>query len=302
MLALGASAKYLSLSYGSDAYTALDPVFGNGYTRSGISADAGILFMPLPRLTFGYSRMNILSADMGLRENAAVPAIERAGVSYAEETALSTLEATRIEGQLRFAAGIEKYFAQKLVCLRLGFGWGDREYRKVTAGLGLAVQQLSIGYAWDYPLSGIRDVSGTHYVTIGFSFGGEQAGARHSVAEQPVRPTLPQEITASPVPVSADAESSREDVVLSTPAPIVPVVSESSAAVPSVTAKKEPRQVERKAAAKTHITHTVAGGETLPALAEKYYGARASWTRIYEANKDKVEKGSLKPGDVLIIP
>jgi nucleoid-associated protein YgaU len=48
--------------------------------------------------------------------------------------------------------------------------------------------------------------------------------------------------------------------------------------------------------------HKTAAGESLPSLAEKYYGNRSRWTDIYEANKDKIEKGSLQPGHILIIP
>lgn len=50
-------------------------------------------------------------------------------------------------------------------------------------------------------------------------------------------------------------------------------------------------------------SHTVEAGDTLRSLAEKYYDDPGEWIRIYEANKDTIEdKGSLKEGQILIIP
>jgi nucleoid-associated protein YgaU len=48
--------------------------------------------------------------------------------------------------------------------------------------------------------------------------------------------------------------------------------------------------------------HKVIYGDTLPSLAEKYYGDKSRWLDIYEANTDKIEKGSLQEGQILIIP
>ncbi len=48
--------------------------------------------------------------------------------------------------------------------------------------------------------------------------------------------------------------------------------------------------------------HTVVAGDTLPKLAEKYYGDSTKWKIIYDANKDKIPRGQLIPGTVLEIP
>ena len=50
-------------------------------------------------------------------------------------------------------------------------------------------------------------------------------------------------------------------------------------------------------------THTVVAGDTLYALAEKYYGDGMKWKKIYDANKDKMSKPEdLKVGTALTIP
>lgn len=50
-------------------------------------------------------------------------------------------------------------------------------------------------------------------------------------------------------------------------------------------------------------THTVKKGDTLWALAAKYYGSGAQYTKIYNANKDKISNPNLiYVGQVLTIP
>lgn len=50
-------------------------------------------------------------------------------------------------------------------------------------------------------------------------------------------------------------------------------------------------------------THTVVKGDTLWAIAKKYYGSGSQYTKIYEANKDKIKNPNLiYPGQVFTIP
>ena len=51
-------------------------------------------------------------------------------------------------------------------------------------------------------------------------------------------------------------------------------------------------------------THTVATGETLSAIAERYLGSKGAWKRLYEANKDAIgsDPAKLKVGTKLVIP
>ncbi len=61
---------------------------------------------------------------------------------------------------------------------------------------------------------------------------------------------------------------------------------------------------EREAStAPTAKTHTVKAGDTLWALASKYYGAGAQYTKIFNANKDKISNPNLiYVGQVFTIP
>lgn len=50
-------------------------------------------------------------------------------------------------------------------------------------------------------------------------------------------------------------------------------------------------------------SHTVQRGETLSEIAQRYYGTRSAWTKIYRANAEKVpDKNRLLVGVVLTIP
>lgn len=54
----------------------------------------------------------------------------------------------------------------------------------------------------------------------------------------------------------------------------------------------------------TGSTHTVASGETLSAIAERYLGSKGAWKRLYDANKDAIgsDPAKLKVGTKLVIP
>jgi len=54
---------------------------------------------------------------------------------------------------------------------------------------------------------------------------------------------------------------------------------------------------------KSNGTHVVQPGDTLWAIAKKYYGNGAQYTKIYNANKDKIKNPNLiYPGQKLVIP
>jgi len=73
-----------------------------------------------------------------------------------------------------------------------------------------------------------------------------------------------------------------------------------SAAQPQTVAVEKERDASTAPAAKTH---TVVKGDTLWALAAKYYGSGAQYTKIYEANTDKLSNpNSIRVGQVLTIP
>ncbi len=51
------------------------------------------------------------------------------------------------------------------------------------------------------------------------------------------------------------------------------------------------------------VSYTVQKDDTLQKIAKKFYGSYGKWTRVYEANKDKLKNPNfVRPGTVLTIP
>ncbi len=386
-LRAGAAAKMLTVSYGHDGYTDLDPVFAGGMSRSAMDADLGIIWQATGKISFAYTRNNLLGADLGLAETAPVTARDIVALGYREEDFTFDLEDQQGGLENRVVIGIEKLLIDHLLALRLGFGSGNRDYRKVSTGFGFNMKQFSIDYAFEYPLSGIEGTSGTHYLTICTHFGAHQTPAVEQCkiicepktpvpvpapqipaqAElqkpvcQEVKPVPVEKTVVTPAPetymgsgklqllnmlqlqqfavapsttpvVQPPAVSSAAVV----PAPInavaqstAPANTEIKAVVPDaaeedteepaaiqkipkakpaiekpspVDDELRPRTLNGQAPGKYTAIHRVVYGDSLPSLAEKYYHAKARWVDIYEANKDKIEKGTLQAGQILIIP
>ena len=54
---------------------------------------------------------------------------------------------------------------------------------------------------------------------------------------------------------------------------------------------------------KSHKVYAVKKGDNLSSIAKSKYGKESQWTKIYDANKDKVKNPNLiYPGQKLIIP
>lgn len=396
-LSAGINLKYLTVKYGSDGYTELDPVFRNGYSKTGGEADAGIFYSPVETVAIGYSIRNLAGTDIGLASKSPASKQSRIGASYREEGYGMILEAVQTDKRYKYCGGFEKSLFADLIKLRLGLGWGDNYYRKVSVGFGVAIDKFTIDYAWDNPLSGIEQTSGTHYLTFGAKFANaapkepkkrvprvrkakpEEAIRKIDTTKAqdkgplPISPVLlpgmlmPLALPTSSYMVSTSSETPASEVAVSTMAVQVstqaaaPEVVTSTRAVPAEpvvvistkpatifkTAPEAPKPLEKTAppaavkpektvnvpivmpglgpvnvavpersiertsmkksekpvvTAPAARTHRVSKGDSLTSLSERYYGTRDNWNLIYQANKEKIEKGALKPGMIVIIP
>ena len=51
------------------------------------------------------------------------------------------------------------------------------------------------------------------------------------------------------------------------------------------------------------MQYTVMKDDTLQKISKKVYGSHGKWTKIYDANKDKIKNPNfVKPGTVITIP
>lgn len=76
-----------------------------------------------------------------------------------------------------------------------------------------------------------------------------------------------------------------------------------SSSKPKASVKKTRSTTSSPKPKRTAKTHKVVSGDTLWAIAKKYYGNGSQYPKIYDANKDKVKNPNLiYPGQVLTIP
>jgi nucleoid-associated protein YgaU len=411
-ISAGVTLKYLRVKYGTDEYTRIDPVFAARSEKSAFDADAGILVRINETLSAGYVRQNVMGADIGLKDQALLAGADKLGIAYRETSLTLTGEFVRVKGQNRLLSAMEKSFSRDLFILRAGIGWGGADFRKITTGFRVNLNQFAIDYAWDYPLTNIDKTAGSHYLTFVARIGKGNSQAKANVkkllqklgtpvtrtqapaaqtaclapavpaAAAPAAPapslekmpelaaSIPSIMLKEQVPAQrADLHASAlrlltpefigQPLIVSAAPAAVPVaqpltasttgaaepavmvstdtaIAASSATVKAaaaeptavkpqkVAAPKKPKSVTVKAlepeqpvfvtqsqpqppqpaygSSSSGRKHKVAPGETLPMIAEKYYGNRNLWVKIYEANRDQIEKGNISPEKVLIIP
>lgn len=73
--------------------------------------------------------------------------------------------------------------------------------------------------------------------------------------------------------------------------------------ITSLKAKKKKATTTKSVNPKSTGYHVVRSGDSLWSIAKKYYGDGAKYTKIYDANKDKIKNPAvIKPGQKLVIP
>jgi tetratricopeptide (TPR) repeat protein len=169
----GLSVSSLRIGYGETLYTKVNPVFDNGYNKTGISVDAGLLYVR-DFIDFGISILNANSPDMGLKYENKVPMKVHTGVSLKQRILNLNIAGTVIEGDYRFKTGIETWLYKRKLALRGGMNVGSSKYRNATLGMGYKDNHYEVDYAVIYPLSGISSTYGSHQLSFIYRFGDEE--------------------------------------------------------------------------------------------------------------------------------
>jgi len=172
MFLVGLGVKYLTIGYGSDAYTAINPVFAGGLTKSAVSFDAGLMALLSSHFSAGLAVKDANSPDMGLKYEDLVSrkitvggAYRNTGYNITADVGMDSLNNTK------FSAGGEKWFMNNMLAVRAGFGIGSRKYSRINTGFGYEGENIFLDYAFYYPLSGLSDTYGSHEATFGYRFG-----------------------------------------------------------------------------------------------------------------------------------
>ncbi len=186
---LGTTMKFLKKSFGSDEYTqnainvdsgaqlgAADPLFAqNGTSKSGTGFDIGGQYRINKIYGLGIAIMNINSPNMALSSSDTDQVSSIYKIGLARHTKVSGIDADIsmrkfTSEELRFNMGGERWF-QSGIGMRAGIGFGQRQYQVTSLGFSYRWQNLELGYALIYPLTGVKGTFGTNQLSMTFRFG-----------------------------------------------------------------------------------------------------------------------------------
>jgi LysM repeat protein len=198
----------------------------------------------------------------------------------------------------------------------LGLNYGPGTAQQIILNGGGKINNFRLNYYWKYPV-GSLSTSGHQIFSVGMDFGqpATPISLRQPALPTTTIPAVPQPVSLTVIPgiaaylvtISSPAVSEVFTTTITAPTPLPTTITEvSSGTIPtSVFSSTAPAPALKKPKPRELPlirTHPVAAGETLPEIAERYYGNKNDWPKIYQANEDKIEKGLLVPGTVLIIP
>lgn len=290
--------------------------------KFGLALDGGVLVDDGKGLR-GAMTVTDLATDLGVPDPAWTFA-----ASYRWRDRVTLAGDLRIRpGLTQFFPGVEIDFLQRLLKVRAGKGLPLDGVSQVALGLGFDLSPLVIDAAMTVPWRGFNRPGGGFLMTMNWKFGappfhGRFVGAAARQAEdlsarilelEGRKRKLEAEAAAAETDKTANEGQARtlESRVRELQREAARLQAEADRAEyrkshtrpaevePPRPPKPKPKPRPVEPAAKRHL---VAPGDTLRSLAEKYYGDASLWEALYEANRDKVERGLPVEGTVLIVP
>jgi len=182
----GLNLKLLSKGYGEYKYNEnaidegtgdpvlgqVDPVFSNGYSKSGFAVDLGFLYNFGNGCSFGLAGTNLNRPNMDLKDTTSSVSPElKSGFAYKSESVNFALDMAWKNQDTNIYTGAEKWFLKRTFAIRYGLGYGSREYRSISLGASYNVSLFQFDYAFIYPLSGIKNTQGSHKFSLTLRFG-----------------------------------------------------------------------------------------------------------------------------------
>ncbi|MFH1368941.1 MAG: LysM peptidoglycan-binding domain-containing protein [Elusimicrobiota bacterium] len=299
----GFNLKILRENYAIDQYLERSPVFdyGNKNTVQAFSIDAGAIYNLLPRLFIGLSATDINQPDLGLKEKDQLPMTGRLGISWRQKDMKWAADCIYRSNLWYGSFGMEKWIVD-LFAARAGITMGGLNYVQPSLGFSFDINSFQIDYAFQYPLNGIKEVSGTHRMSFIFRFGSkskeevEPGSLEYYYSElQEKNKNLESNLAATEAEKRKLEEVLLEEATMRIRDRIKAAKTEAREGKTPVTgpAVKEAKE----------IRHVVKRGDTLQSIAEKYYGDAKYWDEIYQINRKNIGRGgALKPDQVLVIP
>ena len=171
----GLSLARMSLSYGTDEYSALNPVLKSATAKSGMGLDLGVI-MKRGNLDLGLAILNANEPDMGIAFPNKVTRKIDAGLAINGERVTWALDLVSAGKDIKIKTGAEipvyggEGKSGRLLA-RGGLALGSRSFGAASAGFGYSGASYSVNYAFIYPLGGISGTMGSHLLGATFAWG-----------------------------------------------------------------------------------------------------------------------------------
>lgn len=188
-LTLGASLKYMRISYGQTDYTANaldtsgnatgrpDSLFEEFGTSVGaLDLDLGFQYKLATNYRLGLMIANLFEPNMALSSSDSAPVYRsyKLGIVNLNETyslGLDTMfKKFGKSTDWKVTPFAEKCFKEDFA-VRGALTMGSRELANISLGAGYKIDDLRIDYSFVYPLNGIKDTFGNHKISLIFRFG-----------------------------------------------------------------------------------------------------------------------------------
>lgn len=305
-----------------------------GYKASAVAFDLGLQQALRSRFRLGLSLQNFGTGLKYADQEEKLPRMITPGFSY-------QLKHGRYESQLSLdipyllnekkndvAMGVETRLG--LLAVRMGYRSG-RELQKFSMGAGVLMGRMT----FDYAVGLVDKLDARHLASLSLRFG----GAAPMIITGKPKPPAVKKPTAVPVAASTAAAPATPVETIS-PATSRPIQPQESISLPAQTPKEEVAQptapaakpeppavkptpevkkpeirkenaakVKKPAPVKRTVSqqprrkvYVIQAGDTFESIAEKIYGDKGEWKRIYYANRELLKKSKNLVGEKIILP
>lgn len=316
-------------TYNLDDYMKQNPIFLRNKGISYYSVSLGGLYMFNELNYLGFSIDNITRPNVGIYTEENLPIKISIGYKYEykniEVLPTLQLEFSKVVDYVMALAFEYKFllFNKKFkLSPSLGIGYGRKDYNSVNLGFGFYTSQISFNYGYAFsPLSKVN-AGGIQAISLSYKFISQPLEEEKVPKKEYDKLLLEKQKLEEQLKTftSEKLDSIKEQSQEVTPTQSVTTTTEEillkkleelekklkEAETKKVEEKPKSQPIQQPTTLQPSVHkkryHTVVEGDTLPKLAEKYYGSASEWRKIYEANKDKIIRGHLVPGTVLEIP
>lgn len=320
-IAFGLKLTYDKEAYTLDEYIKNNPVFLKSKEISYFSFSLGSLYMFNEIHTGAFTIDNILQPSIGLYTEEKMPLRMSFGYRYNYKN-IKILPDIKFEFSSLTDYFVSLVFEYKMLFFNkklkftpsFGICYGNKDYNSISLGFGLYTSRITFNYGYKFSLINKIDTGGQQCISLSYKFFPVEVEEEKISKKEYEKLLLEKQKLEEELKMLSsklEVEKKEQPQILQSQQillqeELLKKIEElekklKEAETKRIEEKPKPSQPQPVTIPKKRY-HTVVEGDTLPKLAEKYYGDASQWRKIYEVNKEKIIRGQLVPGSVLEIP